>query len=76
MRHMIREILARTFSRMTTYLSIFNFCMLCVWLYESDLGAIFKDNGLRPGDAILIVLFAIILITSIEMIILGFEENE
>jgi uncharacterized membrane protein len=76
MKHMIWEILARTFNRMTTYLSIFNFCMLCIWLYESDLGSIFKDNGLRPGDAILIVLFAIILITSIEMIILGFEENE
>ncbi|MDD5312837.1 MAG: hypothetical protein PHO26_07385 [Dehalococcoidia bacterium] len=76
MKHLIREILARTFSRMTTYLSIFNFCMLCAWLYESDLGGIFKDNGLRPGDVILIVLFTIIVVSSIEMAMLGFEENE
>jgi hypothetical protein len=61
---------------MTTYLAIFNFCMLCLWLYESDTGAIFKDNGLRAGDVILIVLFAIVAVSSLELLILGLSRRE
>jgi uncharacterized membrane protein len=72
----IREILSRTFSRMTTYLAIFNFCMLCLWLYESDAGAIFKDNGLRAGDVILIALFIIVVVSGIELLILGLSRKE
>lgn len=76
MKHLIREILARTFSRITTYLTIFNFCMLCMWLYDSDLITVFKDNGLRPGDVVAIVVAFIIFISAIEMIIFGFDKKE
>jgi uncharacterized membrane protein len=74
-RNLIREIISRAFSRMTTYLSIFNFCMLCMWLYDSDITSFFRDNGLRPGDVIVIILFSILVITVIEMAILGFNKE-
>jgi uncharacterized membrane protein len=61
---------------MTTYLAVFNFCMLCVWLYDSDAGTIFKEQGMRPGDIILIVLFLILFISAIEMLLLGMEKEE
>lgn len=71
MKQTLRKILARTFNRMTTYLAIFNFCMLCAWLYDSDMGTIFRDNGMRYGDVILIALFAIVVISGLEMLIFG-----
>ena len=76
MKKTIRDILSRTFNRMTTYLAIFNFCLLCMWLYDSDLGSIFKENGLAPGDVILIVMFGIVVISAIEMLILGLGKEE
>lgn len=72
----LREILSRTFSRMTTYLSIFNFCMLCMWLYESDAGEIFRVNELRAGDVILIVLFVIVVVSSLEILIFGLSRRD
>jgi uncharacterized membrane protein len=75
-KQIIRGILSRTFSRMTTYLAIFNFCLLCMWLYDSELGSIFKENGLAPGDVILIVMFSILLVSAVEMLILGLGKEE
>lgn len=50
--------------------------MLCMWLYDSDLITVFKDNGLRPGDVVAIVVAFIIFISAIEMIIFGFDKKE
>jgi len=72
----LRKILSRTFNRMTTYLAIFNFCMLCAWLYDSDLGSVFRENGMRYGDVILIALFTIAAVSGIEMLILGLGAKE
>lgn len=77
LKHTIRSILSRTFSRMTTYLAIFNFIMLCFWLYDnSAIGDMLKENNMRPGDMILIALFAIVAISAIEMVILGMNQEE
>jgi hypothetical protein len=76
MKQTLRKILSRTFNRMTTYLAIFNFCMLCAWLYDSDLGTIFRENDMRYGDVILIVLFIIVAVSAIEMMVLGLGAKE
>lgn len=73
----IRAILSRTFNRMTTYLAIFNFTMLCFWMYDNTgLGDLMKENNMRPGDMILIALFVIVAISAVEMIALGMGEKE
>lgn len=74
MKQTIRAILSRTFNRMTTYLAIFNFIMLCFWMYDNTgIGEWMKENSMRPGDMILIALFVIVVISAIEMIALGLE---
>jgi hypothetical protein len=53
--------------------------MLCAWLYDSDLGSVFRENGMRYGDVILIALFIIVSVSGLEMLILGLgvkEDNE
>lgn len=73
---MIRAILSRTFSRMTTYLAIFNFIILCFYIYDNTgIGDIMKENSMRPGDVILIAIFIILVISAIEMVTLGMEKE-
>ena len=76
MKQTLRKILSRTFNRMTTYLAIFNFCMLCMWLYDSEAGSVFRDNNMRYGDVILIALFIIVAVSGVEMLILGLGVKE
>jgi hypothetical protein len=47
-----------------------------MWLYDSELGSIFKENGLAPGDVILIVMFSILAVSALEMLILGLGREE
>lgn len=69
--------MSRTFSRMTTYLAIFNFTMLCFYVYDNTgIGELMKENNMRPGDVILIALFIIIAISAVEMIALGIGKGE
>jgi len=66
-----------TFSRMTFYLTIFNFFMLSNWMYEqTSLGDMMKEYGLRPGDALALILFIIFAISVLEYVILGRDKNE
>ena len=76
MRKTIKKIIAKMFSRITTYLTVFNFCMLCMWLYDSEIGEFFKWYGLRPGDAILVVIFVILFISTVEIVLLGVDKEE
>lgn len=73
----IRTAISYTFSRMTFYLTIFNFCMLSAWMYDStSVGDVMKEAGLRPGDMLLIMLFAIFAISALEYVILGRGKTE
>lgn len=75
-KHIVSKAISYTFTRMTVYLTIFNFSLLCFWMYDnSSIGDWMKENGYRPGDLILIVVFALFAISAIEYIIIG-RNNE
>ncbi len=76
-RHIISKAISYTFSRMTVYLTIFNFSMLGFWVYENtDIGGLLKENGFRAGDLILWVIFGLFTISVLEYILIGRNKNE
>jgi threonine/homoserine/homoserine lactone efflux protein len=76
-RHVIRQATNYTFSRITFYLTIFNFFMLASWMYEStSVGDWMKENHLRAGDMMAIILFIIFAISALEYVVLGRDKGE
>jgi len=76
-KHVIRKAANYTFSRITFYLTIFNFFMLAAWMYDStSIGDWMKSAGLRVGDMLAIILFTIFAISALEYVILGRDKNE
>lgn len=66
-----------TFNRMTLYLTIFNFCMLCFYMYENTgLGDWMKENSYRPGDLIVVSIFALLVISVFEYLLIGRAKEE
>ena len=66
-----------TFNRMTLYLTIFNFCMLCFYMYENTgIGDWMKENNYRPGDLILIAIFSLLTISALEYILIGRDKED
>ena len=71
-KHVISKAIGYTFTRMTVYLTIFNFALLCFWMYDnSSIGDWMKDNGYRPGDLILAVVFVLFAISALEYVLIG-----
>ncbi len=57
LRHVIRQAANYTFSRITFYLTIFNFFMLANWMYDNtSIGDWMKENHFRP-QKILVEIF-------------------
>lgn len=76
-KHVAKTAASYTFSRMTFWLSIFNFCMLANWMYEqTSLGEWMKEAGFRPGDSLAMVLFVIFAVSLLEYVILGRDKRE
>lgn len=66
-----------TFNRMTLYLTIFNFCMLCFYMYENTgIGDWMKENSYRPGDLILVFIFSLLTISVLEYLLIGRDKEE
>lgn len=76
-KHVAKTAVSYTFSRMTFWLTIFNFCMLSNWMYEqTSLGDMMKEWGLRPGDALALVIGIIFAVSLLEYVALGREKGE
>jgi hypothetical protein len=76
-KHVIRKAANYTFSRITFYLTIFNFFMLASWMYDStSIGDWMKENHLRVGDMLAIILFIIFAISALEYVVLGRDRGE
>ncbi|MCX5997319.1 MAG: hypothetical protein NTV42_06890 [Chloroflexi bacterium] len=77
LKHVIRKAANYTFSRITFYLTLFNFFMLASWMYDNtSIGEWMKDNNLRAGDMLAIILFAIFFISAMEYVIIGRDREE
>lgn len=77
LKHVIRKAANYTFSRITFYLTLFNFFMLASWMYENtSIGEWMKSNSMRPGDMLAIILFAIFFISAMEYVIIGRDRGE
>ncbi len=77
LKHVIRKAANYTFSRITFYLTLFNFFMLASWMYENtSIGEWMKENNLRAGDMLAIILFAIFFISAMEYVIIGRDREE
>jgi len=77
LKHVIRKAANYTFSRMAFYLTLFNFFMLASWMYENtSAGEWMKNNSMRPGDMLAIILFAIFFISALEYVIIGRDREE
>jgi hypothetical protein len=75
-RHVMRRAANYTFNRMGFYLTLFNFFMLANWMYEStSFGDWLQSNGFRPGDTLLIILFAIFAISALEYVVIGRDKE-
>lgn len=71
-KNILSKSIGYTFNRMTLYLTIFNFSLLCFYMYDNTgVGDWMKENGYRPGDLILVVVFAIFAISVLEYILIG-----
>jgi hypothetical protein len=76
-KHVMSRAASYTFSRMTFYLTIFNFCMLSTYMYDqTSIGEFMKGAGLRVGDMLLIILFTIFAISTLEYVIIGRDKSE
>jgi threonine/homoserine/homoserine lactone efflux protein len=76
-KHIISKAISYTFARMTIYLTIFNFCLLCFWMYDNtQIGDWMKEENLRAGDLILVVIFSIFAISALEYILIGRNKIE
>lgn len=77
LKHVIRKAANYTFSRITFYLALFNFFMLASWMYDNtSIGDWMKENHLRNGDMLAIILFAIFFISAMEYVIIGRDREE
>ena len=77
LKHVIRKAANYTFSRMGFYLTLFNFFMLASWMYENtSIGEWMKNNSMRPGDMLAIILFAIFFVSALEYVIIGRDREE
>jgi hypothetical protein len=77
LKHVIRKAANYTFGRITFYLTLFNFFMLASWMYDNtSIGEWMKDNHLRAGDMLAIILFAIFFISALEYVIIGRDREE
>jgi hypothetical protein len=48
-KNILSKSIGYTFNRMTLYLTIFNFSLLCFYVYDNtSFGEWMKDNGYRP----------------------------
>jgi len=75
-KHVIRRAFNYTFSRITFYLTIFNFFMLASWMYENtSIGEFVKSNGLRPGDMLAIIFFTIFFMSALEYVVIGRDKE-
>jgi threonine/homoserine/homoserine lactone efflux protein len=76
-KHIISKAISYTFARMTIYLTIFNFCLLCFWMYDNtQIGDWMKEENLRAGDLILVVIFSLFAISALEYILIGRNKSE
>ena len=76
-KHVMRKAANYTFSRVTFWLTIFNFFMLSTYMYDStSVGDLMKSAGLRVGDMLLIILFTIFAISALEYVIIGRDKEE
>ena len=77
LKHVIRKAANYTFGRITFYLTLFNFFMLASWMYDNtSIGEWMKENHLRAGDMLAIILFAIFFISALEYVIIGRDREE
>jgi hypothetical protein len=75
-KHVMRKSANYTFHRMGFYLTLFNFFMLANWMYENTaFGDMLQSNGFRPGDTLLIILFAIFAISALEYVVIGRDKE-
>jgi hypothetical protein len=75
-KHVIRKAFSYTFSRITFYLTIFNFFMLASWMYENtSIGEFVKSNGLRPGDMLAGIFFTVFFISALEYVVIGRDKE-
>lgn len=71
-KNILSKSIGYTFNRMTLYLTLFNFSLLCFYVYDNtSFGEWMKDNGYRPGDLILIIVFSIFAISVLEYVLIG-----
>jgi hypothetical protein len=71
-KHVLSRATNYTFSRMTFYLTLFNFFLLSQWMYDNtSFGSMLQDAGMRPGDTLLIILFIIFALSALEYVVIG-----
>ena len=71
-KNILSKSIGYTFNRMTLYLTLFNFSLLCFYVYDNtSFGDWMKDNGYRPGDLIFWVIFGIFAISVLEYLLIG-----
>lgn len=76
-KHIISKAISYTFNRMTLYITIFNFCILCFWIFDNtEIGEWLKNEGYRAGDLISVVIFSLFAISVLEYILIGRNKNE
>ena len=77
LKKVLRKAANYTFSRITFYLTIFNFFMLASWMYDqTSIGDMMKNAGMRPGDMLALILFVIFAISALEYVVLGREKDD
>jgi hypothetical protein len=77
LKKVLRKAANYTFSRITFYLTIFNFFMLASWMYDQTaIGDMMKSAGFRPGDMLALMLFIIFAVSAMEYVILGRDKEE
>lgn len=72
----LRTALSYTFTRITLYLTIANFGMLAINLYENTIvGEWVKEVISAPGDFVLILFFTVLFISTIEYLVIGRDKS-
>lgn len=73
----LRAGLGYTFTRIILYLTIANFIMLAVNLYENTVvGEWAKEFISAPGDFVVIIFFIVFFISTLEYLIIGRNSEE
>ena len=77
LKKVMRTALSYTFSRITFYLTLFNFFMLASWMYDqTSIGDMMKEAGMKQGDMLAIMLFVIFAISALEYVVLGRAKDD